>query len=124
MKSLAGFALVCALGVSPCAFADVGVGNRIFVDCNWVGGYLYGTAVLRDGGASETALVERAESLATGEKWPDPLRLHVTRRVRMLFSDLYGSAPQELSADYIYNCSAARGDIPENVHGGVETSSR
>ena len=118
MKVIAGVALVLLTGAPLSASADPE--DRILVDCNWMGGYLYGTAVLRDGGATETALVERAESLATAENWPNPLRLHLTNRVHMLFGDLYGSAPQDLSADYIYNCSTARGDIPENVQGGTD----
>jgi hypothetical protein len=98
----------------PVSFAHAGDRGRILVDCNWIGGYLHGTAVLRDKGTGETALVRRVEALADAEKWPDSLKHHLANRIHMMFADLRDTSPYALSADYVYNCTASAGDIPEN----------
>jgi hypothetical protein len=98
----------------PVSFAHAGDKGRILVDCYWVGGYLHGTALLRDKGTDETTLVRRVEALADAEKWPDSLKRHLATRIHMMFAGSRGDLPYVLSADYVYNCTASAGDIPEN----------
>jgi hypothetical protein len=103
----------------PPSFASAGNKGHIMVDCAWVAGYLHGVAVLRDHGANEATQIERAETLASAERWPDGLKLHLRKRIHLMFADFQGDSPYSLSADYLYNCTVAGGDIPEN---GVDES--
>jgi hypothetical protein len=103
----------------PPSFASAENGGRILVDCAWVAGYVHGVAVLRDQGTSESALIERVEALVKAKRWPDRLKVHLTTRIHLMFADLAGAAPYSLSADYLYNCTVAGGNIPENGADGA-----
>jgi hypothetical protein len=105
---------VLLLALATHAVAAAQRGDRIVVNCEWMGGYLYGTATLRDKGIDETFLNERVDRLAYAEKWPNELRLHVRNRVHLMFGDLKDTPPYALFADYVYNCEAAAGHIADN----------